>query len=153
MNREKAISILNELLEINNDRIEGYSTAIDQTEDTDLKRIFINLKETSQKCKLELEQEIVRCGGKPTQKTKATGKMFRTWMGVQSALAHTNRRAILNSCEQGEDVAVSTYEDVLNYRPSENLSPDQIRMIDEQYQWIKTDHDFVRSLRNTALTQ
>jgi uncharacterized protein (TIGR02284 family) len=152
MNTEKTISILNDLLEINNDRIEGYRTAMEETNDFDLKRIFENLQETSVTCKRDLVQEIIRCGGNPTQETKTSGKMFRAWMDFKASLTSKNRKTILNSCEQGEDVAVEAYEDVLNDKPSEHLSPKQISMIDEQYRTIKSDHDLVRSLRNTTLS-
>jgi uncharacterized protein (TIGR02284 family) len=152
MNFERTIAILNDLLEINNDRIEGYKTAIGETEDFDLQRIFKNLKETSVACKRDLEQEIINCGGSPSQETKTTGKMFRAWMDFKAAISSKNRATILNSCEQGEDVAVHAYEDVLNDHPSEHLSANQISMIDEQYRLIKSDHDLVRSLRNTTLS-
>lgn len=151
MYNDKAKSILNDLLEINNDRIEGYKTAYDETEDFDLKRVFTNLRETSERCKIALENEIVRCGGKPTEGTRATGKIFRVWMDFKSSLTGKSQKAILNSCEQGEDVAVAVYEDVLNNRPSEHLSPDQISLIDEQYRIIKADHDHIRSMRNAAV--
>lgn len=148
---DKAISILNDLLEINNDRIEGYKTAYNETEDFELKRIFTNLRETSERCKLALENEIVRCGGEPNDGTRTTGKIFRVWMDFKSSLTGHSQKAILNSCEQGEDVAVSVYEDVLSNRPTEYLTPDQIVMINEQYRVIKADHDQVRSLRNAAV--
>ena len=151
MYSDKAITTLNGLLEINNDRIEGYKAAYSETEDFDLKRIFTNLRETSERCKTALENEIFRIGGKPTTGTRATGKIFRMWMDFKSSLTGKSQRAVLNSCEQGEDVAVSAYEDVLNNKPSESLTPDQINMVNEQYAVIKSDHDLVRSLRNAAV--
>jgi uncharacterized protein (TIGR02284 family) len=103
-------------------------------------------------CKLELEQEIIRCGGDPTKETKTTGKMFRAWMDFKAALGSNDRKAILKSCEQGEDAAVNAYEDVLNDHPTEYLSPNQMGLINEQYRLIKSDHNLVRSLRDTAVS-
>ena len=37
MNTEKSIEILNSLIQINNDRIQGYETASKETEEVDLK--------------------------------------------------------------------------------------------------------------------
>ncbi len=151
MEKKKAISILNDLLEINNDRIEGYKNAINETADLELKRVFTQLMETSEKCKQELEAEILRYGEKPEEGTRATGKMFRVWMDIRTALSGKDRETILKLCEQGEDAAVNTYEKVLGNQPAEHLSLEQISMIDNQYKLIKSDHDLVRSLRDAEI--
>jgi uncharacterized protein (TIGR02284 family) len=152
MENQRAIPILNDLLEINNDRIEGYKKALDGIDDSELKGVFIKNKDTSEKCKLELEYEILRCGEKPEEGTRATGKLFRAWMEIKTALSTKNRAAVLKLCEQGEDVAVSAYQDVLNNNPAEKLSLDQIDLVDRQYKMIKSDHDLIRSLRNEAVS-
>ncbi len=152
MDNEKTISTLNELLEINNDRVEGYKTAIDETNDGDLKRIFTNLQETSAKNQTELRHEIMRAGGKPTEETKTSGKLFRAWMDFKAALTSQNRKTILNSCEQGEDVAVSAYQDVLEEEHIRDMNPEQVKLVNEQYRLIKAGHDLVKSLRNTAVS-
>ena len=109
MNNERRgnqISVLNSLVEINNDRIEGYLTAFEETDDPDLKRLFQAFSHTSWECKEELESEILRLGGTPDQETRASGKLFRVWMDFKAAMTGKDRKGILNSCEQGEDVAV-----------------------------------------------
>lgn len=151
MEKQKAISILNDLVEINNDRIEGYKNALTETDDHELKRVFTQLMETSQKCKQELEEEVIRYGAKPEEGTRATGKMFRVWMDIRTALSSKDRETVLKLCEQGEDVAVKAYENVLDDQPAEHLSLDQISLIDNQYKLIKSDHDLVRSLRDAEI--
>ncbi|WP_211224035.1 hypothetical protein [Flavobacterium tegetincola] len=47
MENSKTISALNELIEINNDRVEGYETAAGVTKDTDLLRLFGDLRAMS----------------------------------------------------------------------------------------------------------
>uniref|UniRef100_UPI0025C47882 YtxH domain-containing protein n=1 Tax=Marinilabilia sp. TaxID=2021252 RepID=UPI0025C47882 len=54
LGNEKAIEVLNSLITINNDRIEGYETASNETEEPDLKNLFAQFISTSQKCKKEL---------------------------------------------------------------------------------------------------
>ena len=53
MGKEKLIDVLNTLIEINNDRIEGYETASKETKEQDLKTLFAQLSQTIQKCKNE----------------------------------------------------------------------------------------------------
>lgn len=147
MNNEKTVDILNSLIEINNDRIEGYETASKETEEDDLKELFSRLIKTSTKCKQELTQEVLRLGGTPIEGTKISGKFFRAWMDVKVALASDDRKAILNSCEYGEDAALSTYEEALE-NESEYLDEDQLNMVEDQFQLIEADHDEIKDLRD-----
>jgi len=147
MNNEKTADVLNMLIEINNDRIEGYETASNETEEDDLKELFSRLIKTSTKCKQELTQEVLKVGGTPMEGTRITGKFFRTWMDVKVALASDDRKAILNSCEYGEDAALNTYEEVLDHE-SEYLDENQINMIEYQFQLIEADHDEIKDLRD-----
>src|SRR6478672_8447003 len=114
METEKTIDALNELIQINNDRIEGYTTASDETEDFDLKTFFSQLKSTSIQINSELRAEVSRLGGTPTDETRVTGKFFRAWMDVKAAITGNDRKLILDSCEYGEDVAKGTYQDILS---------------------------------------
>jgi uncharacterized protein (TIGR02284 family) len=150
MEKQKSIDALNTLIEINNDRIEGYETASKETEEIDLKTLFTQLAQTSQDCKTELMEEVNELGGTPVEGTKVSGKFFRTWMDVKAALTGKDRKAILNSCEYGEDVAVDTYKKVLD-NDSSDLTEDQVDMISEQYDLIKADHDTVKSLRDSLV--
>jgi uncharacterized protein (TIGR02284 family) len=146
MNLENSIDALNTLIQINNDRIEGYKTASEETEDTDLKILFSELSKTSQTCNAALATEVKSLGGTPTEGTKTTGKIYRVWMDFKALVTGKSRSAILNSCEYGEDVAVSTYEDVLDDH-SEDLTTVQQAMLKKQHLLIKADHDKVKGMR------
>jgi uncharacterized protein (TIGR02284 family) len=145
-NNEKTIDELNKLVEINNDRIEGYKTASEETDDAKLKTMFADLSHTSDKCREELAAEIRRLGGTPKKGTATTGKMYRAWMDIRSALNGKDPKAILKSCETGEDVAVDAYKDMLD-KCSDNM-PDQKALIQRQYNMIKADHDKVKQHRD-----
>ena len=132
METKKTIDALNKLVEINNDRTEGYTTALKETKDADLKKIFTRFIATSQKCKTELDNEVLTLGGKLTEGTKTTGKLFRLWMDTKAALTNDDRHAILNSCEAGEDVAVGVYKDVLK-NDLAYLSSKQKSIVEKQF--------------------
>lgn len=151
MENEKTIEVLNTLITINNDRIEGYETAAKETEEQDLKTLFAQFSATSQKCKTELTNEVNKLGGKPAEGTLVSGKFFRVWMDVKAALTGKDRKAILNSCEYGEDMAKETYEKALN-NESENLSTAQQTMIKAQHAWLAADHNKVKAMRDASAT-
>ncbi|MFN8285500.1 MAG: PA2169 family four-helix-bundle protein [Chitinophagales bacterium] len=136
---------LNSLVEINNDRVEGYKKAMKETEDSDLKEVFKDMAEHSFKFKNELADEIMKAGGEPTTGTKTTGKIYRAWMDIRSALTNKDRKAILSSCEYGEDAALETYEEVLK---SSNLSQAARSVIDQQKGLLAQDHNKIKAMRD-----
>jgi uncharacterized protein (TIGR02284 family) len=144
--------VLNTLITINNDRIEGYETAANETEEHDLKSLFAKFSATSQKCNTELNNEVRKLGGTPAEGTRVSGKFFRAWMDVKAALTGKDRKTILNSCEYGEDVAKSTYEKALK-NDAENLSAEQQTMIKAQHTLLVADHDKVKSMRDLVMAE
>ncbi len=150
MENKKTIEVLNTLITINNDRIEGYETASKETEEQDLKTLFAQFSATSQKCKQQLTNEVSKLGGTPAEGTLISGKFFRVWMDVKAALTGKDRKAILNSCEYGEDVAKGTYKKALE-NELENLNAEQQTMLKAQHNLLKADHDKVKSMRELVM--
>jgi uncharacterized protein (TIGR02284 family) len=147
---EKQLKVLNSLIEINNDRVEGYERASKETEETDLKQLFSQLIQTSHKCKTELVNEVLKGGGRPNEGTTTSGKFFRAWMDIKAALTGKDRKTILNSCEFGEDAAIETYEIALRNEVAD-LSEEHHAMISNQLSFIRADHDKIKRLRDTLL--
>jgi uncharacterized protein (TIGR02284 family) len=146
MENEIAINVLNSLIVINNDRIEGYETAATETEETDLKDLFARLSETSKMCKSELIGEVHKLGGTPDEGTRVTGKFFRVWMDVKAFLTGKDRISILNSCEFGENAAQDAYKYAFT-EPAEFTTTQQA-MITKQQNLLATDLHKVITLRD-----
>jgi uncharacterized protein (TIGR02284 family) len=66
-------------------------------------------------------------------------------MDIKAALTGKDRKAILNSCETGEDVAVKNYEDALK---NGELEVSVYNIIKNQFDMIKGEHDKIRTLRD-----
>jgi uncharacterized protein (TIGR02284 family) len=147
MEKEKVTSVLNTLIKINNDRIEGYDTASKETKDVDLINLFFQFKETSKKCNTELISEVLQLGGKPQERTKIIGKFFRVWMDLKAALTNQNHNAILLSCDYGENITIIIYNKVLR-KYSNELHQDHIRLIERQLILINKDLDSLRDMRD-----
>ena len=145
---EKIVEILNDLVQINNDRIEGYERAAQETEDSDLKSLFHQMSEKSHMLKSQLGSEVVKRGGKPTESTTASGKVFRVWMDFKAALTGKNRKLILRSCEFGEDAAQDTYKSALE--SSDKLPADIVQLVSDQKSKLREDHDHVKALRDSV---
>lgn len=150
MEKEKTVDALNTLLEINNDRIEGYEKASENTEERDLKDLFSNFKKTSLNCRLELVSEINKLSGEATDETNTSGKFFRAWMDFKASLTGRDRKAILDSCEYGEEQADNTYQNVLEDE-SEHLSREQLSMIKKQHKHLKADYSKIKTMQNATV--
>lgn len=150
MDNDRKIDVLNDLIEINNDRIEGYEKASRETDEMDLRNLFASFIRTSQRCRSELVDEVRALGGQPAEGTKISGKFYRAWMDVKAALTGKDRKTILDSCEYGEDVAVDTYDKAMNdlNEIGGGMTTPLYSLIAMQRNLIKADHDQVKSLRD-----
>ncbi|MEP6648069.1 MAG: PA2169 family four-helix-bundle protein [Saprospiraceae bacterium] len=144
---EKNAEVLNDLIEINNDRIKGYERAVGETAegDAELRDLFIELANESKANIYELREQVQRAGEDPAEGTTASGKIYRTWMDVKSLITGHDRKAILASCEFGEDAAQRAYGSALE---EESLSGELKSLISEQRSKLKLSHDKIKSMRD-----
>ncbi|MCW3123591.1 MAG: family four-helix-bundle protein [Flavipsychrobacter sp.] len=149
MEQHEAITdILNDLLKINNDRIEGYEKAISESKglDIDLKAIFEGMIRESSQYKDELTQKIHLHGGEVEDDTTSAGKIYRAWMDIKAAMTDSDRHSILASCEFGEDAAQRAYEAALS--ADSLLDADCRKLIKEQQAALKKSHDVIKKQRD-----
>ncbi|KAA6432769.1 PA2169 family four-helix-bundle protein [Dyadobacter flavalbus] len=148
LDKTEVIEVLNDLILINNDRIEGYKKAYDETEDSDydLKALYGNLAEHSRQNVSELTGEVSALGGEPASGTMLSGKIYRAWMDVKSAFSSDDRKTSLENSEFGEDVAQKAYETALR---SEVLTPELRALITRQKATLKSGHDTIKRLRDS----
>jgi len=148
MEKKKVAEKINHLIEINNDRIEGYDRAVNEVEDPKLKGTFLDLSIQSKGFRTELEGLVKGLGETPTTGTSTSGKVYKAWMDIKTALTGKDKKKILNSCEYGEDVARDSYKEVLNER---QMLPNNIKdVVEKQFSEIKQSHDKIRSMRDSV---
>jgi len=152
-NTEELITILNDLIRINNDRILGYEKAIKETEriDIDLKNVFHRMIEESSQYKTELALEVRKRGGDADlQDSTSSGKIYRAWMGLKASFTGKDRHAMLAACEYGEDAAQKAYQDALESDATEDM--EIRRMIVRQKSMLKESHDLIKQYRDMPET-
>ncbi|HRE78836.1 MAG TPA: PA2169 family four-helix-bundle protein [Flavobacterium sp.] len=144
---EKAIENLNTLLCINNDRVEGYKSAIYEAKEVDIKIMFSTLAQTSLDCRKELIQELKKIGGKRNNGFRETGKFFNVWREMKKAIKKDDRQTILYSCKHGENVVLREYLKIINGSVSEqNLECESV--LYRQYKLLKADYERINQLHN-----
>lgn len=150
MNKAKSIVVLNNLIEINNDRIEGYEIATKITEENDLKNLFSEFQETSLKCKSELVEEVKKMGGIPVEKTKITARLLKFWYNFMATLNYKEREDLLNSCEYEDFVLIKNYRETVSNNIEYLTYELQIKLKAQQL-LLKADHDKVKELGDLML--
>ena len=152
MDDNKTSEVLNDLIQINNDRIEGYKRAITEAgeSDEDLKAIFHRMKDESRQYVAELTREVVKLGGEPASGTTASGKIYRIWMDVKATFTGSDRKTLLSNCESGEDAAQKAYQQALT--GDEPLAPDIRLLVANQKASLKVSHDTIKKFRDAYKT-
>ncbi len=145
---DKLVETYNDLIRINNDRIEGYEKAIKEADDldVDLKTIFSSMADESRKYKSELTSAVGRLGGEIADGTTGMGKIYRVWMDVKATFSGHSREAVLENCEFGEDAAQRAYEDALG--DDAEMTAEDRQLITEQKRKLKESHDKIKGLRD-----
>jgi len=150
---EVTTEILYDLIAINNDRIKGYEKASSELtpEDSDLQPVFGRMISESRTLKTELEHELHQSGGfdpdVDTNETTFGGKIYRTWMDVKATFSGNSRKAVLDSCEYGEDAAQDAYKEALE---DFEISGTARALISDQKTKLRRSHDEIKALRDAS---
>lgn len=145
---DKLVEELNDLIEINTDRITGYEKASNETKDidADLRAIFSQMADESRKYKAELTEEVTRLGGTPGKGRTALGTIYQIWMDVKATFTGHDRQSVLQSCEFGEDAAQKAYKMAL--ASDAEMDADARKMITSQKESLKNSHDIIKKYRD-----
>ncbi len=139
--------ILNDLIEINNDRITGYEHAIKELQagDVDLKTLFASMIDQSRQAKMALGKEVQALGAEMETGTTNSGKIYKAWMDLKAVFTGYDRHTVLANCEFGEDAAQKAYKTALE---ADSLPAFLREMITAQKADLKGSHDEIKALRD-----
>lgn len=139
--------MLNDLLKINNDRVERYKKAGYDTFDNELKSVFYTIADESRKNLTDINTVLLKYFDQsmPTKSVNA-GKIYRAWVDVKSKFNGTLHNNLLNACEFGELAAVAAYtmaklEDVTN--------PAITELLNRQHESLKSSLEVIKSYRQS----
>lgn len=145
---ENATGVINDLIEINNDRVAGFEKVIADINDVniDLKTLFQGYAEQSRKNGQELAA-IVGSVEKVETGNSVAGTLHRAWIDVKSLFGGSDRASILSEAERGEDAIKKAYKDALS---SSELPSSAVETVSSQAQKINAAHDQIKALRDAA---
>lgn len=146
-NQQKTVEVLNDLIEINNDRADGFDRAAKDIneENIDLKAVFEKFSSGSRKNVTELAGLVGKQGDSPDTGNTILGTLHRAWIDIKATFGGSDRHSILQECERGEDAIKKAYKDALQ----ENDLGSEVRdMLLAQQTEINASHDVIKGLRD-----
>lgn len=145
-------AVLNELVETLKDGERGYSEALTDVKDADLKDVFKKYALQRDSYITELEDAMHKLNLHPEEAKEGVtdsvvGAAHRAWINIKSVVTGNDRHAILAECERGEDYAKKAYEKAAKV---EGIPSNVKTIIDKQFSGIKEAHDTIRGLRDSS---
>jgi uncharacterized protein (TIGR02284 family) len=146
MDKNNAISVIEDLIDTCKDGQKGYQDAASHVKRSDLKTFFNEQSLERSRFAGELEAELVRLG-KPDKKVSGSvsASLHRAWIDTKVSLGGGDK-AILESVEAGEDDAKEAYQKAL----TADLPEDIAQIVRRQAASVQKVHDQVRNLRDAA---
>ena len=146
MDKNDAVSVLEELIQTCKDGQKGYQEAASKIKRSDLKSFFNEQSLERSRFAGELEAELIRLG-KPDKKVSGStvGSLHRAWIDTKVALGGGDK-TVLDWLENGEDHANDAYQKAVTADLPENVA----QIVRRQAASVQAAHDKVKSLRDTA---
>ncbi|MFM9905576.1 MAG: ferritin-like domain-containing protein [Pyrinomonadaceae bacterium] len=139
------ISTLNGLIQTCKDGQDGFKTAAEGIERSDLKSVFYEFSQQRAEFVGVLQGLIRTLGGDPETTGTVSAALHRGWIDIKSLVTGKDEEAILNECERGEDFAKDAYAEALKANLPANIAD----VVSHLSQAVMAAHNKIKALRNT----
>ena len=139
MDYSESIDALNDLIQINYDRVAGYERAVAEVKESKnpiTTTVLDQYRQDSQRNITELSACVREMGGTPADSSTMSGKLHRLWMDVKSTFSVHDKESALESCIFGDSAAIKAYEAALA-DTSNGFSSDVTSKLNKQLVAIK----------------
>lgn len=145
--RKNTLSVIENLIQINNDGNHGYRLAAEKIENPEYKTLFNAYAQQRAQFAADLEREAHLLGRDPDAGESILGTLHRGWINIKSAVAGGDSEAILGECQTGDKAAVETYEKALQ---SNNLPTNIESLVRKQYADVVEAYNKVKTFKHVA---
>lgn len=107
------IAVLNGLIETSKDGERGFMKTAEDANHASVKDALLESADRCTRCARELQDLVLKLGGKPEGGGSVAGALHRGWLDVKSAVGSRADHAILADCEKGEGAAKKRFHEAL----------------------------------------
>jgi len=142
---DTAAEIVNDLINIHNDRITGYELIINRVTDldSDLKFAFREMISKANEYKTQLAEKKKDMPVRNKNATTLFGTIYRAWLDLKMTFTGNTRKAVLSYCMYSEDIAQHVYNASLNIRVS--MNSDIRLLIEKQQEELEQSYNKVKA--------
>lgn len=131
---KKALSIINDLIRVNIDRITAYEKAAHEDKQmnvsAELRDVFYRMAVESRSYVNDLHAHVIRLGGAPVTQSTISGKLYLHWLNGKANFEGQTPDALLEDCLKGEESAQRIYQHAL-----EEALPENVHQLVESQLW------------------
>lgn len=144
---DTATAILNDLINIHNDRIASYEQVLTKVTnlDSDLKVACTEMISGAIECKNQLAAKVNDIPAANKKNVTLFGTLYRAWLDLKMGLTGNTRRAVLSYCKYNENIAQQTYSAALNIRVP--MNSDIRLLIEAQQEALERSYNKIRTYR------
>lgn len=141
--KEEVVSEVHHLLEVLNERVNGYQKAIEHADDPEAASLFEEYKSQS----IDFENELRPFSDVSPEEagTRVIGDIWHYWMDLKSALSSNTTESMIGACITGEKAAIRNYNDVLD---DEDLPDDLREILSRQLELIEVACENLEQIRD-----
>ncbi len=143
------VTTLNHMIMITIDGSKGYKTASEQVRTPEIKLFLASLSAERANMAEELEREVISLGEVPDKQGGPLAALHRMWIEIKAGLESSNERSIVESCEKGDQTAISSFVNALAH---EAVSPKTRIILQELLEKIEDDLLKLNTLKTTLLS-
>ncbi|HTH32285.1 MAG TPA: PA2169 family four-helix-bundle protein [Lacibacter sp.] len=138
----KEKSIVEDLIQINHDRIAGYLKVTEQIAEPRLKHMFAAKVAQSRLFVDQLKRRDLISGPNPAENGHRPGNIYNTWVNLGATFNCTDHQAALDCCAYGEDATLKAYDKALEH----DIDLPLRSLLIEQENGLRQSHAEVRSM-------
>ena len=138
---------LTELIQINEDSVKGFESALGSTDDARIQEVFRGVMQDRAKFGEELRAYVQINDGNDDPSGSVSATAHRWWLKAHALFSSDEAVTVLKDAEAGEDAIKHKYEDVLKETAGSPVND----VLTRQYATVKAGHDRVRDLRDAYL--
>lgn len=119
------VDVLNRLIALCHDGIEGYKAAAERTEKEIYQRMFNEYVEQRQRFVNDLQKLVRNLGGNPEDSGSFLGSLHEGWLRFRSYLAGDEQEAhaVLEEARRGEEAVLEAYQEAFHGELPESVRP------------------------------
>lgn len=141
---ERAVKVLNSLIETTLDSANGYRDAAEAVENPQFKSMFADRAQSRMDLSRRLQDEVRSFGGEPEHDQSVLGKLHNKFAELRGKLSSGTDKAVIDEVERGEDFIKAKFETAMD---EPDLPQEARQLVSSAFGEIKAEHDDISRLK------